>query len=246
LELLILPLVLALLSYLIPTKGVKYFGLVASLVILAITIGHLLQFNVENYVAILNPSKDLPFGLTFKLGYDSLSFILVLLVNSVIPLILLSNFNKELASNKSFIALVFFMQVGLTGVFLAQDGMLFYIFWEITLIPIFLILYWFGQQNNNKVLLKFFIYTLLGSLAMLLAIVVIGSIAHSYDYETLAIFGTIIPAKTACWISCGFLLAFAIKIPLFPFHTWQPSTYTTAPMAGTMLLSALMLKMALY
>ena len=245
-ELLILPLVLALLSYLIPTKRVKYFGLVASLVILAITIGHLLQFNVENYVAILNPSKDLPFGLTFKLGYDSLSFILVLLVNSVIPLILLSNFNKELASNKSFTALVFFMQVGLTGVFLAQDGMLFYIFWEITLIPIFLILYWFGQQNNNKVLLKFFIYTLLGSLAMLLAIVVIGSIAHSYDYETLAIFGTIIPAKTAFWISCGFLLAFAIKIPLFPFHTWQPSTYTTAPMAGTMLLSALMLKMALY
>jgi len=246
LELLILPLVLALLSYLIPTKGVKYFGLVASLVILAITIGHLLQFNVENYVAILNPGKDLPFGLTFKLGYDSLSFILVLLVNSVIPLILLSNFNKELASNKSFTALVFFMQVGLTGVFLAQDGILFYIFWEITLIPIFLILYWFGQQNNNKVLLKFFIYTLLGSLAMLLAIVVIGSIAHSYDYETLAIFATIIPAKTACWISCGFLLAFAIKIPLFPFHTWQPSTYTTSPMAGTMLLSALMLKMALY
>ena len=245
-ELLILPLVLALLSYLIPTKGVKYFGLVASLVILAITIGHLLQFNVENYVAILNPGKDLPFGLTFKLGYDSLSFILVLLVNSVIPLILLSNFNKELASNKSFTALVFFMQVGLTGVFLAQDGILFYIFWEITLIPIFLILYWFGQQNNNKVLLKFFIYTLLGSLAMLLAIVVIGSIAHSYDYETLAIFATIIPAKTACWISCGFLLAFAIKIPLFPFHTWQPSTYTTSPMAGTMLLSALMLKMALY
>lgn len=81
---------------------------------------------------------------------------------------------------------------------------------------------------------------------MLLAIVVLGITAHSFDYETLAIYGAIAPAKTACWISCGFLLAFAIKIPLFPFHTWQPATYTSAPMAGTMLLSALMLKMALY
>ena len=245
-ELLILPLILALLSYIIPSKGVRYYGLGASLLILAVTLGHLLQFNVENYIAISNPKNDLPFGLTFKLGYDSLSFILVLLINSVVPLILLSNFNKELASNKSFTALVFFMQMGLTGVFLAQDGMLFYIFWEITLIPIFLILFWYGEQNNNKVLLKFFIYTLLGSLAMLLAIVVLGITAHSFDYETLAIYGAIAPAKTACWISCGFLLAFAIKIPLFPFHTWQPATYTSAPMAGTMLLSALMLKMALY
>lgn len=245
-ELLILPLVFALISYFIPSKGVRFYGFGASMVILAVTISHLLHFNVENYISIINPKSNLPFGLTFKLGYDSLSFILVLLVNSVIPLILLANFNKELSSNKSFNALVFFMQMGLTGVFLAQDGMLFYIFWEITLIPIFLILYWFGEQNNNAVLLKFFIYTLLGSLAMLLSIVVLGITAHSFDYETLAIYGAIAPAKVACWISCGFLLAFAIKIPLFPFHTWQPATYTTAPMAGAMLLSALMLKMALY
>ena len=245
-ELLILPLVFALISYAIPSKGVKFYGIVASLVIFSVTIGHLIHFDVKEYISIFNPKTNLPFGLTFKLGYDSLSFIFVLLVNSLVPLILLANFNKELAANKSFTALVFFMQMGLLGVFLAQDGMLFYIFWEITLIPIFLILFWYGEQNNNKVLLKFFIYTLLGSLAMLLAIVVLGITAHSFDYETLAIYGAIAPAKTACWIACGFLLAFAIKIQLFPFHTWQPSTYTTAPMAGTMLLSALMLKMALY
>ena len=245
-ELLILPLVFALISYAIPSKGVKFYGIVASLVIFSVTIGHLIHFDVKEYISIFNPKTNLPFGLTFKLGYDSLSFVLVLLVNSVVPIILLANFNKELASNKSFTALVFFMQMGLLGVFLAQDGMLFYIFWEITLIPIFLILYWFGEQNNNSVLLKFFIYTLLGSLGMLLSIVVLGISAHSFDFVDMAIYGIIAPAKIACWIACGFLLAFAIKIPLFPFHTWQPSTYTTAPMAGTMLLSALMLKMALY
>jgi NADH-quinone oxidoreductase subunit M len=132
------------------------------------------------------------------------------------------------------------------GVFLAQDGILFYIFWEVTLIPIFLILYWFGQQNNNPVLMKFFIYTLLGSLGMLLSFIYLGSTYQSFAYENLAVAGSFLGAKIACWVACGFLLAFAIKIPLFPFHTWQPATYTTAPMAGTMLLSALMLKMALY
>lgn len=245
-ELIILPLVFAFLSFIVPSKGIRVVGILASLSLLAVTIGHLLHFNVANYVSLLSFDKTFPLGLTFKMGYDGLSFVLVLLVNSIVPLILLSNFNKELAKNKTFTALVFFMQMGLLGVFLAQDGLLFYIFWEITLIPIFLILYWFGEQNNNAVLMKFFIYTLLGSLAMLLSIIVLGLIAESFDYTTLALVGAMLPAKTACWISCGFLLAFAIKIPLFPFHTWQPSTYSTAPMAGTMLLSALMLKMALY
>ena len=245
-ELIILPLVFAFLSFIVPSKWIRIVGILASLSLLIVTIGHLLHFNVENYVSLLSFDKTFPLGLTFKMGYDGLSFVLVLLVNSIVPLILFSNFNKELANNKTFTALVFFMQMGLLGVFLAQDGLLFYIFWEITLIPIFLILYWFGEQNNNGVLMKFFIYTLLGSLAMLLSIIVLGLIAESFDYTTLALVGAMLPAKTACWISCGFLLAFAIKIPLFPFHTWQPSTYSTAPMAGTMLLSALMLKMALY
>jgi NADH-quinone oxidoreductase subunit M len=135
------------------------------------------------------------------------------------------------------------MQFGMLGVFVASDGILFYVFWEFTLIPIFLILYWFGKRNN-KVLLKFFLYTLVGSLAMLLSLIALGSKSDSFGYADLL--NVQLTTNMAYWIMGGFLLAFAIKIPLFPFHTWQPATYTTAPMAGTMLLSALMLKMALY
>jgi NADH-quinone oxidoreductase subunit M len=105
-------------------------------------------------------------------------------------------------------------------------------------------LYWFGAKENNKVLFKFFIYTLVGSLGMLLALIALGSSANSFAYADLK--NVQLTQEVACWIMSGFLLAFAIKIPLFPFHTWQPATYTSSPMAGTMLLSALMLKMALF
>jgi NADH-quinone oxidoreductase subunit M len=157
LALLVLPLVLALLSFLIPQKLVRYFGLAGALSSLVVALGHLSYFNPERYVSIFDPNKLFPLGLSFKMGYDGLSLTMVLLVNAMVTIILLANYAKELAENKTFTALVFFMQFGLLGVFLAQDGLLFYGFWEITLIPIFFILYWFGQQNNNSVLLKFFI-----------------------------------------------------------------------------------------
>lgn len=244
--LLVLPLVLALASFLIPEKIVRYFGLLGALSSFVLALGHLSYFDSETMVYILNPKKSFPFGLTFKMGYDGLSMVMVLLVNAIVSLILLANLRKDIAQNKTFLALVFLMQTGLLGVFLAQDGILFYTFWELTLVPIFLILYWYGKSDNNSVLLKFFIYTLLGSLGMLLSFIFVGITIQSFAYNDLVASGVFFPAKVACWVSVGFLLAFAIKIPLFPFHTWQPSTYTTAPMAGTMLLSALMLKMALF
>ncbi|MGC6433912.1 MAG: complex I subunit 4 family protein, partial [Crocinitomicaceae bacterium] len=152
--------------------------------------------------------------------------------------------NKALANNKSFTSLLFFMQFGLLGVFTSFDGILFYIFWEITLIPVFLIALWFGSEERKSALIKFFIYTFVGSLAMLVSIISIKAYAKSFAYEDLM--AVELSTKAAFWIFGGFFLAFAIKIPLFPFHSWQPLTYTVAPMAGTMLLSALMLKMALY
>ena len=140
--------------------------------------------------------------------------------------------------------MLFLMQAALLGVFVSLDGLLFYIFWEITLIPIFVIALVFGAPERKAILTKFFIYTFVGSLAMLgslMAIKANGAVSFA-DTDLMAVE---LASKTAFWIFAGFFLAFAIKIPLFPFHTWQPSTYSTAPMAGTMLLSALMLKMAL-
>lgn len=185
----------------------------------------------------------MPLGITFAMEYDGIGLLMILLTAFSIPLIFLANFQNDTASNAKLTSMIFLMQAGLFGVFLAADGILFYIFWEFTLIPVFLIIYWFGNATKQT-LLKFFIYTLLGSLAMLMSLIWIKQYSPSFYYYDL-MFATL-SSKQAFWIMAGFMLAFAIKIPLFPFHTWQPDTYAGSPMSGTMLLSALMLKMALF
>lgn len=242
-ELLITSLALGIISFFIPRNSIKIFGLFGSFVSLGIACVHLINFNPDSIVTLFEP-QSMPFGLTFHMGYDGLGLMMIALTNFIIPIILISNFNNTSTSESPlFHALVFFMQFGLLGVFSAEDGIMFYTFWEFTLIPIFLILYWFGN-GTNKILLKFFIYTLVGSLAMLASFIALGLNANSFDYQDLV--AATIPMEQACWIFTGIMLAFAVKIPIFPFHTWQPDTYTTAPMSGTMLLSALMLKMALF
>lgn len=243
-ELLLIPFLFALVSLVVPSNYVRQFSLIGGIVSLVVSIGHLCSFDTNTFVTILDPSCVTSFGLTCKMGYDGMSLFMVLLTNVVTFLIILSNYNRDIASNRSFTALVFFMQLGLLGVFTSFDGLLFYIFWEITLIPVFLIALWYGGKDRKAALVKFFIYTFVGSLAMLLSLMAIKGHAKSFSY--LDLMAVELTAKSAFWIFGGFFLAFAIKIPLFPFHTWQPNTYTTSPMAGTMLLSALMLKMALY
>ena len=243
-ELLLIPFLFALVSLVVPSNFVRQFSLIGGIVSLIVTIGHLCSFDTNTFVSILDPSCVTSFGLTCKMGYDGMSLFMVLLTNVITFLIILSNYNRDLASNRSFTALVFFMQLGLLGVFTSFDGLLFYIFWEITLIPVFLIALWYGGSDRKQALVKFFIYTFIGSLAMLLSLMAIKGHAKSFSHSDLM--AVELTAKSAFWIFGGFFLAFAIKIPLFPFHTWQPNTYTTSPMAGTMLLSALMLKMALY
>ena len=243
-ELLLIPFLFALVSLVVPSNFVRQFSLIGGIVSLVVTIGHLCSFDTNTFVTILDPSCVTSFGLTCKMGYDGMSLFMVLLTNVITFLIILSNYNRDIASNRSFTALVFFMQLGLLGVFTSFDGLLFYIFWEITLIPVFLIALWYGGKDRKAALVKFFIYTFVGSLAMLLSLMAIKGHAKSFSY--LDLMAVELTAKSAFWIFGGFFLAFAIKIPLFPFHTWQPNTYTSSPMAGTMLLSALMLKMALY
>jgi NADH-quinone oxidoreductase subunit M len=222
----------------------RYIGLIGALTTLAATIARVVSFSPETTVSLFDPNIITSFGLTFKMGYDGMSLFMVLLTNVMVPIILLSNLNRPIADERSFNGMSLFMQFALIGVFTAMDGIMFYIFWEITLIPIFLIALWYGAPERKAVLTKFFIYTFVGSLAMLLSLMALGTYTTDFSYQSLIAIE--LSTKAAFWIMSGFFLAFAIKIPLFPFHTWQPSTYTAAPMAGTMLLSALMLKMALF
>lgn len=199
-----------------------------------------------------NPSINLPWikslGINFNVGLDGMSLLMVILTNLLIPIIILTTYKREIASPKYFFFNILLMQTGLVGVFMALDGFLFYVCWELALIPIYFICLLWGGDNSGKVTFKFFVYTLLGSLFMLLALIFIylKTPQHTFDIDTLYTTARNLNSTQQGYIFWALFLAFAIKMPVFPFHTWQPDTYVTAPTQGTMLLSGIMLKMGTY
>jgi NADH-quinone oxidoreductase subunit M len=138
------------------------------------------------------------------------------------------------------------MQAGLLVVFTALDGFLFYVGWEAALIPIYFICAMWGGENRIRVNIKFFIYTFAGSLFMLLGLIYLHMQTPSGTYDIHDFYNLNLTEHQQTWVFWAFFLAFAIKMPIFPFHTWQPDTYTEAPSAGTMMLSGIMLKMGIY
>jgi NADH-quinone oxidoreductase subunit M len=183
----------------------------------------------------------------FLLNADGLSILMIGLTNVLVPLIVLASSSRKLANESTLYSLVLFMQFALIGVFAATDGFLYYIFWELALIPIFFISLLWGDGNKqyrSKVVLKFFIYTLAGSLFMLFGFIYLYQKAGSFAIGDL--YALNLSEAEQHWLFWAFFIAFAIKIPVFPFHTWQPETYTESPTAGSMLLSGIMLKMGLY
>src|SRR5690606_29308615 len=183
------------------------------------------------------------FGVRFKAGIDGISMHFVLLTNVLMPLIILSSFKHAYSRPGAFYGLILLMQSALLLVFTALDGFLFYVGWEAALIPIYFICALWGGENRIRVNLKFFIYTMGGSLVMLLAIIYLYLQTPGNSYDIAEFYRLNLDSTTQGWIFWAFFLAFAIKMPVFPFHTWQPDTYTEAPTAGTMLLSGIMLKM---
>jgi NADH-quinone oxidoreductase subunit M len=186
--------------------------------------------------------------INFSLSLDGLSFMLVALTTFLVPLIIFTTYRKQIENAKSFYALILLMEFGLLGVFLAADGFLFYIFWEIALIPIYFIALLWGEnqdkQFRNRAIFKFFVYTLAGSLFMLVGFIYVYQYSHGFGIKEL--YGLNLPDRQQSILFWAFFVAFAVKIPVFPFHTWQPDTYKEAPTAGTMLLAGIMLKMGIY
>ena len=185
--------------------------------------------------------------IAFALKVDGLSLAMLLLTTALTPIIIYSSFGNVLKNAKSFYALVLFMAFAMVGTFLAADGLLYYIFWELALLPIYFIALLWGNgdaEERKKAVVKFFIYTLAGSLFMLVAFVYMYQKAGSFLLEDL--YKLDLTASEQKWIFLAFFGAYAIKIPLIPFHTWQANVYQKAPTVGTMLLSGIMLKMGLY
>ena len=185
-------------------------------------------------------------GIRFHAGIDGISMLVVLLTNLLIPIIILSSYKYDYKNPAAFYALILFMQAGLLLVFTAMDAFLFYIGWEAALIPIYFICAFWGGKDRIRINMKFFVYTIAGSLFMLMGIIYLylQNPAHNFDIQ--AFYALNLDSAQQGWIFWAFFIAFAIKMPIFPFHTWQPDTYTAAPTQGTMLLSGIMLKMGIY
>jgi NADH-quinone oxidoreductase subunit M len=197
------------------------------------------------------------FGIQFKLGVDGLALALVVLTTTLTWISILASFGPIKERVRMYMISFLVLEVGLIGVFVALDLFLFYIFWEIVLVPMYLIIGIWGGANRIYATIKFVLYTLVGSLLMLVAILATGfayqaatgSWANAFDFETLRAFAT-----TGGGFSGGlqlgafiaFFLAFAIKVPMFPFHTWLPDAHVEAPTAGSVILAAIMLKLGAY
>lgn len=242
-----IPLIAAFIILVSGRSPVKVIAGAFSLISLIITFYMYLKFVPDASTQFLVDLAWIPqFGVHFKAGVDGISMVLLLLTNLLIAIIILSSFKQEIKDKNAFYALIFFMQSGLLIVFTALDGFLFYIGWEAALIPVYFICTLWGGENRIRVNLKFFIYTMAGSLLMLIAIIYLHLQTPGNSYDIAEFYKLNLDPVTQAWIFWAFFIAFAIKMPLFPFHTWQPDTYTEAPTAGTMLLSGIMLKMGIY
>ena len=231
------------------TKGSKPFvwALVASIVNFVLTLLMLGSFVPDASTQFLIDYTWIEsLGIHFKLGIDGISMMMVLLTNLLIPIIVLASSKHQYKNPNAFYSLIFFMQAGLLIVFTAMDAFLFYVGWEAALIPIYFICAIWGGENRIRVNMKFFVYTIAGSLIMLIAIIYLHLQTPDNSYDIASFYNLNLPANIQGWIFGAFFLAFAIKMPVFPFHTWQPDTYTEAPTAGTMLLAGIMLKMGIY
>lgn len=184
-------------------------------------------------------------NIRFTTGFDGLTGILLLLTNILVPVIILGGIRND-EHRVKITALTLFMQGALNGVFMAQDGLMFYIFWELALIPIYFITLTMSGVNAFKITLRFFIYTFVGSLAMLASLIYLFLHTANYSFAFEALRAVELSHTESIFVGGGILLAFLVKIPVLPFHSWQADTYTNTPAAGTMLLSGIMLKMGLY
>jgi NADH-quinone oxidoreductase subunit M len=190
-----------------------------------------------------------PFVMRYFVGIDGISLWLVILTTFIMPIAVLSTYTAVEEKVKEYMILLLLLETGMLGAFISLDMFLFYIFWEVMLIPMYFMIGIWGGKNRIYAAVKFFIYTMVGSLLMLVALVYLyfkGLEAGFTDFGLLQFFNLQLPLGTQVLLFLAFALAFAIKVPMFPLHTWLPDAHTEAPTAGSVILAAILLKMGTY
>jgi NADH-quinone oxidoreductase subunit M len=250
--LILFPIFMFLLLVCMRHKNPKWLSLGGAVVEFGVSIYLWLNFNADaGRQFAVNLILKNTLGFSFNVGIDGVSLPLVLLTTTLVPLIILSSKDSSFNRPSLFYGLVLLMEAALIGVFTSFDILLFYVFWELALIPIYLICLIWGSEKEGRVTIKFFIYTLAGSLVMLVGIIYVYVATAEgggpgFSMEAFYNFGQHLNPRDQGFVFWAMFVAFAIKMPVFPFHTWQPDTYTQSPTQGTMLLSGIMLKMGIY
>ena len=189
-------------------------------------------------------------GISYNIGVDGISLFLVVLTTLLTPLALLSSWNSVKENIKGFLIAMLALEIGMIGVFLALDLFLFYVFWELMLIPMYFLIGIWGGENRIYATVKFVLFTMFGSLLMLVAIFVLyfesAKQFGSPSTDLLLLYKLELPFNFQLWMFLAFTLSFAIKVPLFPFHTWLPDAHVEAPTAGSVILAGVLLKMGGY
>jgi NADH-quinone oxidoreductase subunit M len=229
--------------------AIRWAALGTSLIVFAISLWVLVRFDPAN--PDLQMVIDLPwipfagFNIAYHLGVDGLSILLLMLTTFLTPISILSTWTAVEERVKEFMVFFLLLEVSMVGVFLALDLFLFFIFWEFTLVPMYFLIGIWGGPNRMYAAIKFFLYTMAGSVLMLLAILWLGIEGGTFSIPEL-IATLAIPAGAQVWLFLAFTAAFAIKVPMWPLHSWLPDAHVEAPTAGSVILAGVLLKMGTY
>ena len=231
------------------TTLMRWIALLTSLAVFAVSMAMLAAFDPANPGLQLSERatwfQAAGFRVEYFVGVDGLSILLVLLTTLLMSLALVSTWTAVTERVREFMIFFLLLEVGMVGVFLAQDLFLFYVFWEFTLVPMYFLIGMWGGERRMYAAVKFFLYTMAGSVLMLLAILWLGLQGGSFNLPELIAAGDI-PATTQFWLFLAFAAAFAIKVPMWPLHSWLPDAHVEAPTAGSVILAGVLLKMGTY
>jgi NADH-quinone oxidoreductase subunit M len=228
---------------------IRWVALITSLITFGLSIAALAMFDASN--PELQLEVNLPWiqvagwNISYHLGVDGLSILLLLLTTFLTPISILSTWTAVEERVKDFMIFFLLLEVGMLGVFVAQDLFLFYIFWEFTLVPMYFLIGIWGGPRRMYAAIKFFLYTMAGSVLMLLAILWLGIYQGTFSVPELIAKGGI-PSEIQFWLFLAFAAAFAIKVPMWPLHSWLPDAHVEAPTAGSVILAGVLLKMGTY
>jgi NADH-quinone oxidoreductase subunit M len=235
--------------------AVKSVGMIVSLAAFAVSLGVAAGFDPEapGFQMVTRVPWVADLSISFQVGIDGMSLLLILLTTFMTPIALLASWNSIGKRVREFVMMMLLLEAGIIGVFASLDLFLFYIFWEAMLIPMYFIIGIWGGSNRVYAAVKFFLYTMAGSLLMLVAIIWLGyqgplQSGQGFTTDLLELYrvGPTLPAQVQLWMFLAFTLSFAIKVPLFPLHTWLPDAHVEAPTSGSVMLAAVLLKMGTY